>query len=371
MYRKVNASRMMDGLVSVIVPIYNAERYLKNIIEDILAQTYTKLEIILVNDGSKDASQEIIQNYAKSDSRICVINATNGGPSAARNLGLDIAQGEYIRFIDADDRIAPNSIEEMVNVYKKNKDIDLVIGNYISIPEKNLVTGINVKNELVGCEEFLNIFMENIRAFYIGVPWNKLYKRVIIEQNHIRFEDSIRWSEDFLFNIEYFEKCKLFYMLYIENGIYEYYLRDSSITHAMEKQEDKAILQKIDRLRYERAKEYCEKNGKREIFELEWNYSYIYAELTELSKYNSKEKVLRRYKKFKAKLLDSHTYDYINMKARNTDIRMWKILEYLIRKKHYICTFYLFLVKGYMVNNMQTLTKSIKRLLNHYMPPNL
>ena len=362
---------MIEALVSVIVPIYNAENFLENILIDISGQTYKKLEIILINDGSTDNSEAIIQKFAQNDNRIQVINISNGGPANARNTGIDVAQGEYIRFLDADNRIPKNSIEEMVKAYSYSKDIDLVIGNYITIPEKNLLTGENIKTGLVRHEEFLNIFVENIRSFYIGVPWNKLYKRNIIEQYHIRFDKNIMWCEDFLFNIEYYDKCSLFYMLYVENGIYNYYLRESSITHVIKKQDDKNMIKSIDLMRYNKAKAYCEKNEKGNIFELEWNCSNVYAELSELSKSNLNMSLAKRYKEFINILSDAKIYEYIYMKSLDTDIFMWKMLEYLVRRHRYKLTFIIFVIKGYMVTNMKKVTKVIKKKTKHYIPPNL
>ncbi|MBQ6787630.1 MAG: glycosyltransferase [Lachnospiraceae bacterium] len=362
---------MREVLVSVIIPVYNSKQYIRELLSDILNQTYKNLEIIIVDDGSTDNSLEIINEFAQNDNRICVITTENRGPSAARNTGLDKAKGTYIRFIDADDRVLPNSINEMVKAYKENEEIDLVIGNYRSIPSKYLVTGKKLENKVVKEEQFIDIFIEHIRAFYIGVPWNKLYKRAIIEKYKIRFHKDIMWSEDFLFNLDYFDKCKSFYLLFVDEGIYDYYLRESSITHALEDNIEHSVLDEIEKMRYESAKKYCMKHNRIETFELEWRYSYTYAELTVLARNNKEDNFLERYRKFKLKLMDPNIYEYISMKAKNTDIRIWRLLEELTRRKMYRSTFILFILKEYMVNNMQTITKAIKKIINHNMPSNL
>lgn len=362
---------MKEELVSVIIPVYNARKYIRNLLIDILNQSYKNLQIIIIDDGSTDDSLNIINEFARKDNRICVISIENSGPSAARNIGLNVAKGKFVRFIDADDRILPNSINEMVKVYNENEDVDLVIGNYRSIPSKYLVTGKKLENRIVKEEQFVDIFLEHIRAFYIGVPWNKLYKKSIIDKFNIRFNNDLMWSEDFLFNLDYFDKCKLFYLLFIDEGIYDYYLRESSITHVLEDKIGHTNLDKIEKERYKSAKQYCAKYKKNELFELEWKYSYTYAELTSLVKKSEKENLTERYRKFRNKFMDPNIYKYISMKAYNTDIKIWKILEILIRKKMYKSAFMLFVLKEFMINNMQLITKIIKRIINHNMPSNL
>ena len=117
--------------ISIIVPIYNVEKYLHKCINSILNQTFTDFELILVDDGGTDNCGNIIESYAKLDNRIITIHQKNGGLSNARNSGLKIAQGEYIRFVDGDDYIPADSIEILLNEIEKNKDIVLVTGNYI------------------------------------------------------------------------------------------------------------------------------------------------------------------------------------------------------------------------------------------------
>ena len=108
------------AIISIIVPVYNAEKYLSRCIDSILRQTFADFELILVNDGSSDKSKEICEKYLESDPRIKLINQENSGVSAARNTGLDNASGEYIGFVDSDDFIEKNMYEELYNILKKN-----------------------------------------------------------------------------------------------------------------------------------------------------------------------------------------------------------------------------------------------------------
>ena len=112
---------MMEKLVSVIIPAYNIERYISRCLDSIMAQTYNNLEIIVIDDGSKDQTAEILDDYQKRDSRIIVVHKENGGVSSARNNGLDIATGDYISFVDGDDLIESNMYEILVKILEKEK----------------------------------------------------------------------------------------------------------------------------------------------------------------------------------------------------------------------------------------------------------
>ena len=125
---------MQSKKISIIVPLYNAEKYIEQTIEDLITQTYQNIEIIMINDGSVDKSEDIVRKYAREDDRIKVISIENQGPSKARNVGLDLATGDYIRFVDADDRIPRDSMEQLMQPYLDDSELDLVIGNYRTIP---------------------------------------------------------------------------------------------------------------------------------------------------------------------------------------------------------------------------------------------
>lgn len=139
----------MEELITVVVPIYNVEKYLKKCIESILKQTYTNMEIILVNDGSTDSCGEICDEFAKIDKRIKVLHKENGGLSDARNAGLNIAQGKYITFIDSDDFITNNAVELLYkNLIKYQKDISVGVINTFT-DENNIRTNENEETILV------------------------------------------------------------------------------------------------------------------------------------------------------------------------------------------------------------------------------
>lgn len=189
-------------MISVIVPIFNAEKYLHRCIKCILAQDYTDYELLLIDDGSTDNSGTICDEYAIKDNRIRVFHKENGGVSSARNWGLDNAIGEYIMFVDSDDYMLPGMLEVMLSTLESKK-ADLVIcgttetggGYWRPIADVNYS-----KNQLK--ESFVSLLHTEL----LSPPWNKIYKKEIIRSN--RFCEDISFGEDLLFNIQYLEKCE-------------------------------------------------------------------------------------------------------------------------------------------------------------------
>lgn len=184
----------MESLVSVIVPIYNVEPYLRQCVDSILNQTYQNLEIILVDDGTPDRCGGICDEYARTDSRVIVIHKKNGGQADARNQGLDVATGEYIAFIDSDDWVEPTYIETLMQ-----SPADIVIMGYTFVNENGAI----IKSMHVGSCSDLKADQKHawhiIRGSFFGVPWSKLIRTSVIGST--RFE-SLPQREDFLFNVD-------------------------------------------------------------------------------------------------------------------------------------------------------------------------
>lgn len=198
---------MNESLISIIIPIYNAEKYLNKCIDSIIMQTYKNLEIILVNDGSTDTSGTICDNYAATDNRIKVHHKPNGGVSSARNAGIDAAQGEFIAFVDSDDYIDSDMYERLHRrITETNGDICICGVRQISHKETVLI---NVPNEHeMDIEKFIENFCNDPYNyfFYIASPYSKLYKRDKINNN--RFPNHISYAEDLWFNADYIKICK-------------------------------------------------------------------------------------------------------------------------------------------------------------------
>lgn len=334
---------MDNGLVSVIIPVYNAAEYLNNILEDVVSQTYQNIEIIIINDGSTDTSATIIERYAKLDNRIISITIENSGPSKARNTGLDIAKGEFIRFIDADDRILPNSIQEMVSIYLDNEKIDLVIGNFIGKPDKGYYTGSVLENKILSQKEFLDFVLDNIKTFYVGVPWNKLYRRSLLEKFCIRFDESVSWCEDYLFNLKYYEVISNIYTLNISDGVYQYCIRKEGLTSGVS--DNIQEIKRVEEKRYKETRDFFSKFNMEYKFSQQWEYIGLYRKLTSLTKYYSSG-VRERFSKFISALQGEGVYNYVEERCIKTNSIEWKVLKRAIEKDGYVLAFLCFSLNG-------------------------
>ena len=205
----------MNPKVSIIVPIYNAEKTLHRCVNSILNQDYIDFELLLIDDGSKDSSGAICDEYAAKDARVRVIHKENSGVSASRNLALNEAKGEYLQFLDADDWITPNATRLLVESAVLN-GCDMVISDfYRVIGERLSHKGSIDEDGVLTREEFANLMMENPADFYYGVLWNKLYSRAIIEKYQLRMDPKISWCEDFMFNLEYIRHCENIFVLQV------------------------------------------------------------------------------------------------------------------------------------------------------------
>lgn len=214
-------------MVSIIVPIYNAEQYLRRCVDSILNQEYTDYELLLVNDGSTDASGDICEEYGDRDSRVIVIQKENTGVSDSRNRALDRARGKYLQFLDSDDWITPDATRLFVRAAEEY-GCDMVISDFYRVVGERLSPKGDIEEEgVLTREEFAAHMMENPADFYYGVLWNKLYRRDIVEGHNLRMDTNINWCEDFMFNLEYIRYAKVFYALHAP--IYYYVKRKGSL----------------------------------------------------------------------------------------------------------------------------------------------
>lgn len=225
-------------LISVIVPVYNVEQYLKDCIDSVISQTYKNIEIILIDDGSTDYSGTICDDYQTKDNRIKVIHKENGGLSSARNCGIDTASGKFITFVDSDDIIQPKYIEYLYNaLIAYDADFSWCYFNYA----KKLIKDLTASDEfkpvlLVGCEFY------NEEAYKKGGVNStaKLFKREIFSK--IRFSDGRIHEDAFLYND--LLKNKFERVVLIENELYIYRLHNNSIVKS--KMTDKKLMDSID-----------------------------------------------------------------------------------------------------------------------------
>lgn len=197
-------------LVTVIVPIYNAEKYLGETLSLIAAQTYRNLEVLMIDDGSSDSSPEICKMIEKKDNRFRYIYKENEGVSSARNLGIREANGVYIQFIDSDDRIEKNLVEQCVEIIAEQKTDMVIYGMTFDIEKNNIIkrriekkykTAILEKNDII--KNYFGLYQNN----YLSSVCNKLLDRNFIVTNQLFFDERLTNYEDLLFTIQYLNKC--------------------------------------------------------------------------------------------------------------------------------------------------------------------
>lgn len=204
----------MKPLISVIVPVYNKEDFISSTVESLLAQTYHDIEIILVNDGSKDKSLEICNKLSAKDRRIKVVDKDNGGVSSARNAGLRAASGEYIGFVDGDDSVLPQMYESLIENTEKYK-VDVSVCGFLCGGDK-----ISGGKGLYEPKDFIKKNMKRLNV------WNKLFKRELLKK--LYFNESLSYAEDMLFCFEALLRAKKVFA--DERSFYLYNVNQRSAT---------------------------------------------------------------------------------------------------------------------------------------------
>ena len=208
--------------VSVIVPVYNGEKCVKRCADSILNQDYPELELILVDDGSRDRSWEIMRAIAAGDHRVKAIHQENGGVSSARNRALAAASGTYVQFADVDDWLPMDATKMLVREMEA-QSAELVVGDFYRVVDGNVSEKGSIEmGGALTLQQYANAMMLSPADLYYGVLWNKLYRRDIIEQYSIRMDENISYSEDMIFNLEYLLHVKSVAILKAPVYYYQY-----------------------------------------------------------------------------------------------------------------------------------------------------
>lgn len=211
-------------MISVVVPIYNAERCLSRCVESLLCQTYRDFEVILIDDGSHDGSASICERYCLADSRVRYHRQANQGVSAARNKGIELAHGDYVAFVDADDYVDQNFLKTFAEVVQKERT-DLCIQGYKCTEFGDCVMPHSHETEWDEICQKAMILNDN---HLLGYVWNKLFRKDIILTNHIQFNRKASLREDLLFVLQYLPHCKDLVVLpnigyhYCDTGFHSY-----------------------------------------------------------------------------------------------------------------------------------------------------
>lgn len=210
--------------ISIIVPVYNSEKFLEKCILSVLNQTFKEFELILINDGSTDRSKEICDYYRNKDNRVKVVHKFNTGVSETRNIGLDISTGEYVCFIDSDDYIDSRMLEELYN-YTENGYIDIIVsGMYFERYDNGSWENKIEYYEAYNIQQIKYLIKNLFESYLLYNPVGKLYKKEIIDIHNIRFDKNMSFGEDPVFNCEFMkyisnikniDKC---YYNYVKHG---------------------------------------------------------------------------------------------------------------------------------------------------------
>ena len=328
--------------VSIIIPIYNVEKYLAKCLDYVINQTYKDLEIICVNDESPDNSAQILEEYATKDNRIKIVNRKNGGLSAARNSGLEVAAGEYCYFIDSDDWIELDTIEKLVNIMR-SKDVDAVVHSASNIPEDDSCIGMakdtqNWLNSYAKQNGIYDVPVE-INRKISTVTWNKLYKMEIINKYNCRFPEGLV-NEDELFLWTYMIHCKNYY--YLDEKLYNYLRRSDSIMGTRDNSPKVLDILKIEEEiyktveKYKNIEEYQEYLTQNYVDEIKWLFQrmpkrYRKEAVKRINQYykniNHDKEILELYRKYKYKKLKQFIQGIFSITNIKTDNYVGKQLK--------------------------------------------
>ncbi len=224
---------IIDSLYSIIIPVYNSEKYILDCVVSVQNQTYSNLDIILVDDGSTDSSRSIIEKLILNDNRMRYFYKSNGGVSSARNYGLNKARGEYISFIDSDDFISENYVESIMELIDNNIDM-IALGHlrYNEISKTSVVVKHNFTNKTYTSNELKQIIIDDGRfnGFTVASACAVCFRMSILRENNILFDETVKYNEDGLFTSEYVLHCNNNIIINYSKAYYFYRFNNSSAT---------------------------------------------------------------------------------------------------------------------------------------------
>lgn len=286
--------------ISVIIPVYNTEKFLASCIESILRQDNVSLEIILVDDGSKDSSPIICDEYSSKYDNIKAYHIKNSGPATARNEGFKIAQGEYVTFTDSDDKMEPLMLYKMISAGKEHH-ADIICCNYKEIDEEGNVTDRAYSNQIyiLNHEEALIHFYSKNKIF--SQCWTKLFKRQLLIDHHIENDPALRFDEDIIYNIKAFKYAHT--TVIIDEPLYEYTIRGNSLAHGVYfiKHTDQYINDSIKRVQITQESVENETDAVKEwsIFHILFYYNQLLGRVAMLPEYHSDKRICKVLKYIK------------------------------------------------------------------------
>jgi len=326
--------------ISVIVPIFNVDKYLNRCIDSIIQQTYKNIEIILVDDGSTDKSGKIADEYKKLDARTKVIHQKNIGLPGARNSGLKIASGEYVSFIDSDDKIDSTMMEEFVKTIVENYYPDIVTSDIYQYSQDNkkfsrVKNNSYIYNKLIHKKQIIDNYLKPLfgsDARNSPSVCNKLYKYKFLKEKNITFDETLPRAEDFWFNILAFQKAETLYS--IDKAYYHYYVIQNSTIRKYRKNDFEYFLKT-------RKKLWNIKNKLDFIIDVKkFNKSFFYNIHGYIFLIIENEKFNTSFKKVK-NIFNNKEFQSIIENVEIDKIHI-KIIKYLLIKKCYNLVYFIY-----------------------------
>lgn len=319
--------------VSIIVPVYGVEKYIDKCLDSLVKQSLKEIEVIVVNDGTKDNSQKIIDKYVKKyPDKIKSYIKENGGQGSARNYGLKKATGEYIGYVDSDDFVEKDMYKKLYNKAKENNYDIVVCGNY------NVSEDYQNKN----IDAFINNYNTDLENIFFGkmAVWNKIYKRDILIKNKLEFKEKV-WYEDLAFTLKAIMNSNTF--AFIDEPLYDYLIREGSTMNNSNVQRNLEILDAFNDIL-----SYIKHNKKEEYFDkvefLAIDHIYISA-IVRILKANADNKIKKETVNELICYMNKNFHNYKNNKYINTLSRNRKIIYKLINLKMYNLVNLIFKIK--------------------------
>ncbi len=325
---------------SIIVPVYNVEKYLNRCIDSVLNQSFGDFELILVDDGSTDGCPQICDGYAKNDERVHVVHKENGGPSAARNVGIDLAKGKFCWFVDGDDCISPDALERLLPYTRKSEIVNFGYSEYRDpeAPDFNKNKKRYPYTGLASKEDIRSLMNTACTKVLLPFAWRNVYLTSFIKENNLRFQPGLSIGEDSVFNMEAFLKSESIY--FADEYFYGYYFRVDGLSKKRQPDFDFSVVSGIElynKLRDENYKKLCSSPNNK-YFEDAGRYIiesiYIYTFLFKLSKSTSK-KSFRIFKDISSTELIKKAFGRFDINQIKTKSLEWKLF-FFVKHKLYL-----------------------------------
>lgn len=330
--------------VSIIVPVYNAEKVLHYCVDSILAQTYKDFELILVDDGSTDKSGELCDKYADENENVKVVHLENGGVSKARNTGIELAKGEYICFVDSDDYISETFIEELVQKADDGYNFVLTTYHWVSDYVRSAFKTVSYKNNnysIVDKDDLMDLGS----LVLLSQPWNKIFKRDIILKNGIRMPEDMSLGEDTVFVYRYLSCIISEKFAVINKPLYYYYSNNNQSLLNKFRDDLFEVNKKLNRYLYEEVKKW---NLSEKHLQLFYNGCYFRMENVLFNTFRKENPLSNKERiEYNSKVIKTTEFQYWYKKNTNR-INPFVKFSYLIKNCYPI--YFLMKMKGELID---------------------